>query len=52
MITKALNNKLVKAIAKTKGWKRKKSLEVLGSGRELVLVNETLYNQKDKSSSY
>ena len=52
MITKALNSKLVKAIAKTKGWKRKKSLEVLGSGRELVLVNETLYNQKDKSSSY
>jgi hypothetical protein len=49
MITKALNSKLVKAIAKTKGWKRKKSLEVLGSGRELVLVNETLSNQEGTS---
>ena len=52
MIAKALNSKLVKAIAKTKGWKRKKSLEVLGSGRELVLVNETLSNQEGTSISY
>ena len=49
MITKALNSKLVKSIAKTKGWKRKKNLEVIGSGRELVLVNETLSNKEGTS---
>jgi hypothetical protein len=52
MITKALNSKLVKAIARAKGWKRKKSLEVIGYGKELVLVNETLSNQDVSSISY
>ena len=52
IIDKALNSKLVKAIASAKGWKRKKSLEVLGCGRELVLVNETLFNQDEVSMSY
>ena len=49
MITKALNSKQVKSIAIAKGWKRKKSLEVLGYGRELVLVNETLSNKEGTS---
>ena len=52
MITKALNSKLVKAIAKTKGWKRKKSFEVLGYGRCFVLVNETQSNQEGTSISF
>jgi hypothetical protein len=52
MIAKAFNSKLVKAIAKTKGWKRKKSLEVLGYGREWVLVNETLTNQEITSTLF
>jgi hypothetical protein len=46
MIAKAFNSKLVKAIARAKGWKRKKSLEVIGYGREFVLVNETQFNQE------
>ena len=45
MIAKALNNKLVKAIISAKGWKRKKSFEVFGSGRGFVLVKETLSDQ-------
>ena len=52
MIAKALNSRLVKAIASAKGWKRKKSLEVLGCGRGLVLVNETQFNQEGASISY
>ena len=52
MIDKALNSKLVKAIARAKGWERKKSLEVIGCGREFVLVNETLSNQDVSSMSY
>jgi hypothetical protein len=42
----------VKSIAIAKGWKRKKSLEVLGYGRELVLVNETITNKDVSSMSY
>ena len=49
MIAKALNSKPVKAIARAKGWKRKKSIEVLGYGRGLVLVKETLFNQDETS---
>ena len=45
MIAKALNSKLVKAIASAKGWKRKKSIEVLGYGRGFLLVKESLSNQ-------
>ena len=45
MIAKALNNKLVKAIISAKGWKRKKSFEVFGSGRGFVIVKETLSDQ-------
>ena len=52
MITKALNSKQVKSIAIAKGWKRKKSLEVLGYGRGFVLVNESLSNQDVSSMSY
>ena len=52
MIAKALNSKLVKAIAIAKGWKRKKSIEILGSGREWVIVNETLNNQDVASMPY
>jgi hypothetical protein len=52
MIAKAFNSKLVKAIAIAKGWKRKKSIEVFGYGREFVLVNETLFNQDVSSMSY
>lgn len=33
MIAKALNSRLVKAIAKAKRWKRMKSLDVFGYGR-------------------
>jgi len=51
MIAKALNSRLVKAIASAKGWKRKKSLEVIGYGKEFVLVNETLFNQERTSIS-
>jgi hypothetical protein len=51
MIAKALNSRLVKAIASAKGWKRKKSLEVIGYGKEFVLVNETLFNQEGTSIS-
>ena len=51
MIAKALNSKLVKSIASAKGWKRKKSLEVIGYGKEFVLVNETLFNQEGTSIS-
>ena len=51
MIAKALNSRLVKAIAIAKGWKRKKSLEVIGCGKEFVLVNETLFNQERTSIS-
>ena len=52
MITKALNSKQVKSIAIAKGWKRKKSLDVLGYGRELVLVNETITNKDGTSISF
>mgnify|MGYP001192465414 CR=1 FL=1 len=52
MIAKAFNSKLVKAIARAKGWERKKSIEVFGYGREFVLVNETLFNQDVSSMSY
>ena len=52
MIAKALNSRLVKAIASAKGWKRKKSLEVIGYGKEFMLVNETLSNQDVSSMSY
>ena len=45
MIDKALNSKQVKPIARAKGWKREKSIEVLGYGRGFVLVNEVLSNQ-------
>jgi hypothetical protein len=51
MIAKALNSRLVKAIAIAKGWKKKKSLEVIGYGKEFVLVNETLFNQERTSIS-
>ena len=49
MIAKALNSKLVSAIASAKGWKRKKSIEVLGYGRGFILVKETLSNQQETS---
>ena len=52
MIAKALNSKQVKPIASAKGWKREKSIEVLGYGRGFVLVNETLSNQDVSSMSY
>ena len=52
MIDKALNSKQVKPIARAKGWKREKSIEVLGYGRGFVLVNETLSNQDVSSMSY
>jgi hypothetical protein len=52
MIAKALNSKLVKMIAIAKGWKRKKNIEVFGSGRKLVLVNETLSILDGTSISY
>ena len=52
MIAKAFNSKLVKAIARAKGWKRKKSIEVFGYGREFVLVNESLFNQEGTSISF
>jgi hypothetical protein len=46
MIAKALNRKLVKAIASTKDWKRKKGYEVHGYGRGFILVKENLSNQE------
>ena len=52
MIAKAFNSRLVKAIARAKGWERKKSIEVLGYGRGFVLVNETLFNQEGTSISF
>ena len=52
MIAKAFNSRLVKAIARAKGWVRKKSIEVLGYGRGFVLVNETLSNQEGTSISF
>ena len=52
MIAKAPNSKLVNAIASAKGWKRKKSIEVLGYGRGFILVKETLSNQERISLSY
>ena len=52
MIAKAFNSRLVKAIARAKGWERKKSIEVLGYGRGFVLVNETLSNQEGTSISF